>query len=653
MLDDYRKARKRALKELQRDVSAGHYPYPPALDDILKGEGSQGEIPLGLAEIDLSLIAGTRTRGRQNTFSRNFMPLPEPNSEFAGKWSALIDSQREEGIREPIVVYEFLQRFYVQEGNKRVSVSRYLDAPSILAKITRVVPMPSDHKAVRIYREFTDFYNVAPIYGIIFGEEGGYLKLAAAVGQDLEHPWPEDAVKTLRSAFFLFASAWRMQGGNELDMEIGDAFLIYLKIYGLDEAANAGQRTVDDMVRRIWTEFIVSSKPDAIAYVETPAKWGNGRIIPEIKHLYQGTMLAKPLCVAFIYECSPLESGWEKLHDAGRHELELRLGPMVKTITYTHCKSDAAFDRAVEDAVAHDADLIVTVHPTQMTQALRAAVSHPSVQVINCSVSLSHSAVRTFYGRMYEPKFLLGALAASMAKNHKVGYVAETPIFSTVSEINAFAIGAQMVDPYVTVFLKWFSAKDYDWRRELAEEDVRIISGHDYPNPQDEHEPWGVYRVEENGAFTHLAAPVWHWGRYYELIAQSIRSDSWSREAEGRRDRALNYWWGMSAGILDTAVSPAVPRGQRTLVEIIRQPLLSHRVEPFAGALVSQSGPVQSADAGRLSSEEIVRMNWLNENVVGRLPEQRELSQDGLKKVEVAGVIPLDPHALARTEASS
>ena len=109
----------------------------------------------------------------------------------------------------------------------------------------------------------------------------------------------------------------------------------------------------------------------------------------------------------------------------------------------------------------------------------------------------------------------------------------------------------------------------------------------------------------------------------------------------------------MSAGILDTAVSPAVPRGQRTLVEIIRQPLLSHRVEPFAGALVSQSGPVQSADAGRLSSEEIVRMNWLNENVVGRLPEQRELSQDGLKKVEVAGVIPLDPHALARTEASS
>ena len=126
MLEDYRRAHKRATKEFQADVAAGRYPYPPALDDILKGEGYQGEIPLGLAEIDLSLIAGTRTRGRQNSFSSGFMPLQEASTEFASKWSDLIDSQRAEGIHEPIVVYEYLQRFYVQEGNKRVSVLRYL-----------------------------------------------------------------------------------------------------------------------------------------------------------------------------------------------------------------------------------------------------------------------------------------------------------------------------------------------------------------------------------------------------------------------------------------------------------------------------------------------------------------------------------------------
>ena len=44
MLDDYRRARRRAQKRFQDDVSAGRYPYPPALDDILKGYGCAGEV---------------------------------------------------------------------------------------------------------------------------------------------------------------------------------------------------------------------------------------------------------------------------------------------------------------------------------------------------------------------------------------------------------------------------------------------------------------------------------------------------------------------------------------------------------------------------------------------------------------------------------
>ncbi len=117
MIEDYRKARKIGAKQVQEDVSAGRYPYPVALSDILKDGGYQGEVPLGVMDIDMGLIAGTRTRGRQNSFSRGFMPLLEEGSEFAAKWSALADSQRDEGIREPIIVYEYLQRFYVQEGN--------------------------------------------------------------------------------------------------------------------------------------------------------------------------------------------------------------------------------------------------------------------------------------------------------------------------------------------------------------------------------------------------------------------------------------------------------------------------------------------------------------------------------------------------------
>ena len=643
MLEDYAKARKLGLKQVDHDVAHGLYPYPPALDDILKNQGYQGEVPIGLAEIDLSLIAGTKTRGRQNMFSSGFMPIAEAGSEFAMKWSDLIDSQRAEGLRDPIVVYEYLQRFYVQEGNKRVSVSRYLGMPTILASITRVTPMPSDEKGLRVYHEFTRFYRVCPIYGITSAEEGFYARLAALLGQDLDSPWPDDVVRDLRALFDSFSASFRAHGGDGLDLQVGDALLYYVSIFGFEHLRGLSPKEVDAQVEKIWGEFVVTQGTGARAYLEDPSLEGT-RPLPKLRNLAKKTVLAKPFSVAFIYDRNPLSSGWISLHERGRQKLEERLAGTVETRAFTDRSSDAAFDQAVDEAVGHGADLVITCAPTQMRQALRAAAEHPGPAYLNCSVSLSHSAVRGFYGRMYEAKFLLGALAASLAGHHRVGYVAESPVFSTVAEINAFAIGAAMVDPYVTVSLKWFSAKGYDWRREFREEGVHVISGRDYANPLAPKESWGLYRVEESGAETHLAEPVWKWGRYYEMLVRSIRNDTWRREGEKIQGQSLNYWWGMSAGVLDVRLSEDLPRGQRMLVDVLRQSVLSGRVHPFTGELVAQGGDVvQGPEAGRLTSEQIVRMRWLNENVIGRLPEQRELDRDGRVEVEVAGVIPVDP----------
>ena len=647
MLEDYRRAHKRAQKELQRDVAAGRYPYPPALDDILKGEGYQGEVPIGTFEIDLSLVAGTRTRGRQNTFSADFMPLPESTSEFAMKWSDLIDSQRAEGIRDPIIVYEFLQRFYVREGNKRVSVLRYLGQPKVLAQVTRVVPMTSDSKTHRIYREFERFFRVAPIYGIFFSEEGGYARLALIAGRDLDTPWPEEEVRALRQAFEAFCEAFHERGGDRLGLLTGDAFLLYVDIYGVSHVRAATAPEVAADVARIWKELVVARDGGRVVYLENPTS-SKTSLTTELKNIYKGAVRAKPFRVAFIYERNPLADGWTRLHERGRIKLSERLGALISTKAYPDCADSCDFDLAVEDALDAGADLIVTIQPTQMRDALRAAVSHPEVAFINCSVSLSHSAVRTFSGRLFEVKFLLGAAAAAMAENHLVGYVAESPVFGTVAEINAFALGARLVDSHATVHLKWFSAKDYDWKRELAEEGVRVVSARDFEDPALPDAAWGLYRVNEDGSTTHLANPIWKWGRYYELIVRSIRSETWYREGNRLRGEALNYWWGMSAGIVDVELSDMLPEAQRALVEVLRQPIMSGRLDPFAGVLRDQAGTVVSDGSGRLASDEIVRMRWLNENIVGRLPEQCELSEDGLEHVEVSGVIPLDPEKLPR-----
>ena len=225
MIEDYRKACKRGRREVSDAVSHGRYPYLPVLDDILGNDAhGSGEVPIGVRDVPMELVVGTKTRARANTFSCGFLPIADEGSEFAAKWSRLYDAQISEGIRDPVVVYEYLQRFYVQEGNKRVSVLRSLDVPTITASITRVMPAPSEDPAIRCYHEFVRLYQVAPVYGLRFSQEGACEQLATLLGQSLDEPWPEDTVRALTSTFYRFTRSYRARGGDMLAQTVADAF---------------------------------------------------------------------------------------------------------------------------------------------------------------------------------------------------------------------------------------------------------------------------------------------------------------------------------------------------------------------------------------------------------------------------------------------
>ena len=166
MTDEYENAKRKGEKAYRRAVSAGEYPYLPALDRLADVD-KYAVVGLGIHEIPLDLIAGTRTQGRQNAFAPNFMPLLSSTSEFGMKWSRLYESAIDKGITDPIKVYEYMNRFYVEEGNKRVSVSLYIGSYSIYADIYRILPPKSDDPAIQRYYEFIEFNKVAGIFDII------------------------------------------------------------------------------------------------------------------------------------------------------------------------------------------------------------------------------------------------------------------------------------------------------------------------------------------------------------------------------------------------------------------------------------------------------------------------------------------------------
>lgn len=638
MIDDYLKAKHYGDRAYKRAVQAGEYPYLPALDDILSYQDVAGEVQLGLKEVPLYMIAGTKTAGRQNAFALNFMPLMKDKSEFAAKWIALYDSQLEVGLRDPIIVYEFMNQFYVLEGNKRVSVMKFMGAASIPAYVTRILPKRTEEKENKIYYEYVDFYKVTGIFRITFSEEGCYKKLAAVLGQNLTEIWPEELCNDVKATFVRFSEAYEARGGGKLRLTYGDAYLVYLSVYGLKGLLDISSEEIDRRIGRIWNEFLTEMNEEKIALVETPELIKKPASMIDFLNIPSMYTVKNPLKIAFIYDRNADHSSWVYGHEIGRNQMEEHFKGVVETIRFEDCNSSAEVMNAIDLAVAAGNQMIFTTTAAQLEPALRAAIKYPEVKILNCSVNASYSSVRTYYGRMYEAKFLLGALAASMTEGDRIGYVADYPVYGMIANINAFAIGAALVNPRVKIHLKWSTKKGTDWNRELAEAGISCISGPDWIRPQEASRAFGLYQLGEEGSVTNLAMPMWHWGKYYELIVGSVLEGSWEAKDLTRKHQALNYWWGMSADVIEVILSGQLPYYSRKFIDILKKEVIAGDLSPFDGELRSQTAVIKKADAPRLTNEEIISMDWLNDNVIGEIPSLEELTEKAQEIVRVSGV---------------
>ena len=632
MLDDYRKAQKRGLRQVDIDLSQGKSPYPLVLEDLLREQKTASEVYVGVCEIPLNLIVGTKTQGRQNVFSSDFLPIADEDSEFAAKWCSLYESQLDEGIREPIKAYEYYQRFYVQEGNKRVSVMRSVEAPTIPANVIRIMPFATDDARFRVYREFLDFFSVTGLYGIAFSEEGSYRRLAQYLGHDLDERWPEEDIRKLNAAFWKFTRAFE-EAGSDIGLSPSDAFLAYVRLFVSNHPLETTQATFAKNIRLARSELAAIDSQAPIAFVEQPIV-KHTPIVSTVKDLLVGR---KPFKAAFIYDRNTRNSGWVRIHDEGRAGLEKLPDERIETSVFADCADDEAFDRAVDAAIADESDLIVTVSPRQIDQAVRAAVEHPDRTIINCSVNLSHRAVRTFHARMYEVKFVMGALAASLSDNHRLGYVANSPIYGDIAEVNAFALGAALVDSHATVHLTWLSTEGADWKRELADAQAHVIAGINYPDPAAPDEPYGLYLPDEGGR--RVATPTWDWTRYYKLIIDAVRTGAWTSDERDLRGRPVNHWWGIAEGVIGLEFGDGLPLGTQRLGNLLMRAVREGTIHPFDGTLITQRGIVKNDVPASLTIDQIASMSWLDGNVEGRLPKSWEISAKSQGNVQVAGVV--------------
>lgn len=628
--EDYRSALRLGQKEYRACVSQGKYPYLQVLDDLLDFADVAREEDLGLVTIPMDQIVGTKGEGRHNVFARNFMPLLKEDSEFASKWMRLCTAHLEEGIRDPVAAYEFMNRFYIQEGNKRVSVLKFFGALTVQGKVIRVIPRRRDTMDSQIYYEFLDFYRLTKVNYVWFSQPGRFKKLLSIVKTD-DPVWSDDDRSSFLFAYDQFRRMFWNAGGQKLPATEGDAFLVYCKLYGYEPLKKYQEPEIRANLIKSWKEIAAQTGDEPVSLELSPVT------APSPKSILTRILGSRPAMVkaAFIHEKTSETSGWTYGHEQGRKKLEKALPGRVETCSYDGVMLDEA-QSVIEKALREGADVVFTTTPKFLKATLRAALEHPLSKFLNCSLYTPYPTIRTYYGRMYETKFLSGVIAGALTGAGRIGYMADYPIYGAAASINAFALGAQLVNPRARVYLEWTSCRNVEGIYErFSQVGVDVVSNQDRLSPRGQKMDFGLYCLQ-NGETRRVAVTMWNWGKFYELILRNILDGSWKGVPEKEPTKAINYWWGMSAGVVDIHYSRNLPIGTKRLVELLRASIISGAFYPFSGPLYSQEGQVQME--GDMTPEGIVKMDWLARNVEGAIPAAQELTAEARRLVGVQGI---------------
>lgn len=631
--EHYQKALKAGRKCQRHRAKLGANPYLEILDEILEGYTSGSQEELGIMEIPADKIVGTKTRGRSDAFAANFMPLIGEKSEFGRKWQNLCQYHLgETGIRDPIFCYEFLGKFYVQEGNKRVSVLKYFEAASIRGKVIRILPGESTDPEVAAYREFLAFYPKIKLYEVAFSRPDSFPRLQAALGYEQDHVWTDEERRNFRSGYYYFNRAFEKLCEEPVTITAADALLEWLKVYPFEKIKAMSDAALFHSLESIWPTVKALGQPNFID-VHT-----NTNIAEAFRNRRAFSMMPSYLNVAFVHELLPEKSNWVKAHIAGSQYLEEVLGEQVIVQRFTGVGTGEEAERAMEIAIKNGAEVIFTTTAPMITACRRVASRHPETKILNCSVCMPYADVRTYYSRIYEGKFLSGAIAGALSKNDTIGYIASYPIFGVPAGINAFALGAQLTNPKAKILLKWLHV-DGDPIQELKEQGVDIISTLDIPQPGWSEGQWGLFRLRESGENEWLASPYWDWGAFYVQIARTILGGEWNASAFSRKDqRAVNYWWGIANGVVGLQWAHNIPEGTKALAELLLEGIRHGTVNPFLRKVVSQDNTIRNDGTNIFTPEEILHMNWLCDNVIGGLPGFESLSAKAQEITRLQGI---------------
>ncbi|MGD2143291.1 MAG: BMP family ABC transporter substrate-binding protein [Anaerolineae bacterium] len=332
-----------------------------------------------------------------------------------------------------------------------------------------------------------------------------------------------------------------------------------------------------------------------------------------------------PVKAAFVYIGPPGDLGWTYEHDRGRKMLEEDLGDDVQTTYIEDVPEGPDAKRVVAQYAQEGWDVIFTTSFGYMDPTLEVAEEYPDVLFEHCSGYKTQENMATYFGRIYQPRYLSGIVAGEMTDSNIIGYVAAFPIPEVIRGINAFTLGARSVNSDAEVRVVWTNTwydpvKEREAAEALLDEGADIIAQHqDTTEPQKaakERDALSIGYDSDMREFvgdTVLTSPQWNWGSYYVDTVKEIVDGTWETH---------QFWGGLETGVVKLAeMSPLVPDDVRQQVDVERERILNTDWDVFCGPISDQDGDEAVADGECSSDQDMLSMDWFVEGVIGEIPE--------------------------------
>ena len=328
------------------------------------------------------------------------------------------------------------------------------------------------------------------------------------------------------------------------------------------------------------------------------------------------------LIVAYIYDGEVGDGGYTQAHDDARKMVEEMDG--VSTLYVESVSEDPAeVEKVCEDFVAQGADIIFGTSFGFQDGMMASAEKHPDVIYEHFSGYYSAENYGTYFGKIYQMRYLSGMVAGMQTETNQIGYVAAFGIPEVIRGMNAFALGVKAVNPDATVEVAWTStwndaAKEKDAAKALIDKGCDIIAQHqNTTGAQTAAEESGVWGISYNKDMSYaaptatLTAPIWNTGAYCMKVVESVKNGTWTSEA---------YFGPASDGVVDLAPLTAnVKDGIKEVVEAKKAEILANGNDDgiFVGPLYDNQGNKVVEDGVAMTDEELLSMMWLADNIIG------------------------------------